>query len=150
MVVTYWFSTESIRLISNLIKSDIERQTSINHALESDKQVLVALRFFANNSFLELVGDTLGRIPKCTISRIITRVSTALASKNSKSIKWPSSVEEAQMEEGFFDKGGFTWVIGFTKGAHIQVQGPSRNKSDFVNRKGFHSINVQAVCNHKG
>ena len=32
----------------------------------------------------------------------------------------------------------------------VQIQAPYENKNDFVNRKGSHSINVQAICNHKG
>ena len=30
------------------------------------------------------------------------------------------------------------------------LMAPSQNEPDFLNRKGFHSVNVQAICNHKG
>ena len=32
----------------------------------------------------------------------------------------------------------------------MRIQAPNKNENDYVNRKGYHSINVQAVCNHKG
>ena len=32
----------------------------------------------------------------------------------------------------------------------MRIQAPSTSENDFVNRKGFHSISVQAVCNHNG
>ena len=99
---------------------------------------------------MKLVGDSVGGIPKCTVSRIITRVSTALASKHSQFIKWPSAEEVQQVKEGFLDQGGFPGVISCIDGTHIRIQGPSQHKCDFVNRKGFHSINVQAVCDYKG
>ena len=41
-------------------------------------------------------------------------------------------------------------MIGCVDGTHIKIQAPYQNENDFVNRKGFHSINVQAICNHKG
>ena len=50
--------------------------------------------------------------------------------------------------EGLHDKGGFPGVIGSVDGTYVRIQAPSTNENDFVNRKGFHSINVEAVCNH--
>ena len=46
--------------------------------------------------------------------------------------------------------GGFPEVIGCVDATHIKIQAPHENENDFVNRKGFHSISVQAICNHKG
>ena len=147
----YRFSRDSIQYITDTLAPDLERPTERNHALKPQEQVLVALRFFASGSFLELVGDTVGGIPKCTVSRIVSRVSTALARKQNQFILWPSTAAERQeIKQGFFEKGGFPGVIGCIDGTHIRIQGPSAHESDFVNRKGFHSINVQAICDHRG
>ena len=65
----YRFSRNSIQFITDTIAADLERPTKRNRALKPQDQVLVALRFLASGSFLEVVGDTVGGIPKCTVSR---------------------------------------------------------------------------------
>ena len=78
-------------------------------------------------------------------------MSLALAQKQNEFISWPSPATELQeVKRGFYDKGGFPGVIGCVDGTHVRIQAPIANANDFVNRKGFHSINVQAVCNHRG
>ena len=137
----YRFGRESIEFLSELLRDDLERDTSRNHALSTTVQVLVALRFFASGSFLQVIGDTLG----------LSKSSVSLAQKQRNFVKWPLTEEEIlQNKRGFFTKGGFPGVIGCVDGTHIKIQAPHENENDFVNRKGFHSINVQAICNHKG
>ena len=93
----------------------------------------------------------MGGISKCTVSRIVSRVSTALARKQNQFIRWPSTASERQeIKQGFLEKGGFPGVIGCIDGTHVRIQGPSAHKSEIVNRKGFHSINVQVICDHRG
>ena len=147
----YRFSRDSIQYITDTLTPDLERPTEKNHALKPQEQFLVALRFVASGSFLEVVGDTVGGIPKCTVSRIISRVSTALGRKQHQFIRWPSTAAERQeIKQGFFVKGGFPGVTGCIDGTHVRIQGPSAHESKFVNRKGFHSIKVQAICDHRG
>lgn len=146
----YRFDRESIEFLVDLLRDDLERATSRNHALSTTVQVLVALRFFAPGRFLQVIGDTLG-LAKSTVSRIISNVSYAIAQKQINFIKWPSTEAEVlQNKRGFYDKVGFPGVIGCVDGTHIRIQAPNENENDYVNRKGFHSINVQAICNHKG
>ena len=46
--------------------------------------------------------------------------------------------------------GGFLpGVIGCVDSTHIKIQAPHENENGFFNRKGFHSMNVQAICNQK-
>ncbi|XP_052223937.1 putative nuclease HARBI1 [Dreissena polymorpha] len=40
----------------------------------------------------------------------------------------------------------FPQVVGVVDGTHIRIQAPSANEDDYVNRKGFHSLNVQMIC----
>ncbi|XP_052067175.1 putative nuclease HARBI1 [Mytilus californianus] len=45
---------------------------------------------------------------------------------------------------------GFPNVTACIDGTHIRITGPSIDEPVFVNRKGIHSINVQAICDHEG
>ena len=50
----------------------------------------------------------------------------------------------------FFAKSSLPGAIGCIDCTQICIQAPSVNENDFVNRKGYHSLNVQAICDHKG
>lgn len=113
------------------------------------EQVLIALRYFATGSFMQVVGDTVG-VDKSTVSRCITRVSTVLSSKAGTFIKWPSEDRKREVKNGFYENGGFPGVIGCIDGTHVRIQAPVHDEPSFVNRKGYHSINVQAICDHEG
>ena len=66
----FCFGRDSITFVVELLCEDPERQISRNHALSPTVQVLVALRFFASGSFLQVIGDTVG-LPNSTDSRTI-------------------------------------------------------------------------------
>lgn len=44
------------------------------------------------------------------------------------------------------DKFGFPGVLGVVDGTHIAVLKPRQEHHNFLNRKGFHSLNVQIIC----
>ncbi|KAK0156283.1 hypothetical protein N1851_000430 [Merluccius polli] len=56
-IIRYRFTSQSIIYIHNLIRPYICNITNRSHALTSQQIVCVALRFFANGSFLYNVGD---------------------------------------------------------------------------------------------
>ena len=115
-------------------------------ALPPLQQVLIALRFYASGSFLQVIGDTAG-VDKSTVSRVVTNVSNALISKQSEFITWPTDAEVAEVKNSFYRRGGFPCVIGCVDGTHIRIQALNEHENALnVNRKGFHSINVQGVC----
>ena len=146
----YRFGRESIEYILNVIGNDLRRKTRRNHAMSPSKQLLVALRFFASGSFLQVVGDIEG-VDKSSASRAVQHVSQLLAAKQEMFIKWPTTAAEVNANKnGFYRKRRFPGVIGCVDGTHIRITAPHDNEADYVNRKGFHSINVQAVCNHEG
>ena len=78
----FCFGRDSINYLADLFSDGLERNIARNHVLSPLAQVLVALRFFASGSFLEVIGDTFG-LPKSTVSRCITAVSQALVRRRS-------------------------------------------------------------------
>lgn len=41
---------------------------------------------------------------------------------------------------------GSPHVPGCVDGTHVRINGPKDNKNDYVNRKGYHLLNAQIVC----
>ncbi|CAG2213576.1 HARBI1 [Mytilus edulis] len=41
-------------------------------------------------------------------------------------------------------------IDGAIDGTHVRMHAPSEDEASFVNRKGVHSVNVQAVCDARG
>ena len=146
----YRFGKESIEYITSLIETDLRRKTNRSHALRPIDQVLIALRFYASGNFLQVIGDTVG-VDKSTVSRAVHDVSQLLSAKQSMFIKWPTTAAVInENKNGFYRRRRFPGIIGCIDGTQIRIIAPTKNESDFVNRKGFHSINVQGVCDHKG
>uniref|UniRef100_A0A3B3R9K2 DDE Tnp4 domain-containing protein n=1 Tax=Paramormyrops kingsleyae TaxID=1676925 RepID=A0A3B3R9K2_9TELE len=51
--------------------------------------------------------------------------------------------------DGIIPMSGFPNVIGAIDCTHIAIKAPSENEFAYVNRKHFHSINVQIICDAK-
>lgn len=49
----------------------------------------------------------------------------------------------------FFERSNFPGVIGAIDGCHIEIKAPKHNAIDYYNRKAFHSMILQGVCNHQ-
>ena len=109
------------------------------------------MRFLATGSFLQVVGDAIAGADKSTVSRIVRRVTLAIARKLDDFVKFPQSRQEKdKIKQGFYDLAGFPCVIGCVDGSHVRIIAPSENECNFVNRKGYHSMNIQGICDHKG
>ena len=42
-----------------------------------------------------------------------------------------------------------TGVVGAIDGTYIAIPGPTQHQENYINRKGFHSIVAQVVCDHE-
>ncbi|XP_016108859.1 putative nuclease HARBI1 [Sinocyclocheilus grahami] len=139
----YRFSGDGIRYLCRLLGPKIQHRTVRSHALTVPQMVCVALRFLASGMFLYSVGDA-ENLNKGTICRTIRNVSLALKSLAHIFITFPGHRRFHHIKEEFYKIAAFPNVIGAVDCTHIRIKRPSgAHEGDYVNRKSFHSINVQ-------
>ncbi|XP_050707633.1 putative nuclease HARBI1 [Eriocheir sinensis] len=141
----YRFPRQEIIRLCDELRPHLERRTRRAHALPTHTQVLAALRFFASGSFQTVIGDTVG-MDQSSVSRAIDKVTQVLCVKASQEIKMPTTaIDINRAMQDFRRTGNFPRVIGAIDGAHIRIKAPEENEEIYVNRKQFHSLNIQAV-----
>lgn len=122
-------------------------QTGGNGKLSAYDQTLIFLWFagHATSSFRD-VGDRFDITISC-LFYVLRRMIYFLSGISATVIKWPSDVEKVNIESHFREK-GFPGVIGAIDGSHIKIDKPKVDPDSYLNRKHFHSIQMQAVCDH--
>nr|XP_023018368.1 putative nuclease HARBI1 [Leptinotarsa decemlineata] len=112
------------------------------------QQVLIYLWYIGHqtSSFRD-VADRFG-VTISSIHRIIHRITMFLSNLSPEIIKWPNENEKQIIKEHFFAN-GFPNVIGAIDGTHIKVDKPENDPDSYINRKGYYSIQMQAVCDHR-
>ncbi|KAJ8913125.1 hypothetical protein NQ315_006043 [Exocentrus adspersus] len=122
-----------------------------NQAVSPEGMLLITLRFFATGSFLQVVGDFIG-IDKSTASRIIWKVSQVIARLYREFIRMPSDPEEIkEIRQSFYNIARFPKCIGAVDCTHIRISSPGGIEPEiYRNRKGFFSMNVQAISDATG
>ncbi|XP_040063638.2 putative nuclease HARBI1 [Ixodes scapularis] len=108
-------------------------------------QLLVALRFYGAGTFQVVTGD-LVNVSQPTVCRVIERVSRVLAETLfPRLVDFPEGDCDEVMRD-FYNIGKFPSVTGCIDCTHVKIKGPGGpNGEVFRNRKGFFSLNVQAI-----
>ena len=140
------FPRAEIETITDLLAADLQHDSDRNGALSPSLQVCLALRYFATGSFQNLVGDSI-QVHKSTVCRAIRKVALSLCKRLNEYVKFPTQPEpQNTTRQKLHQIAGFPDILGCVDGTHIRIKGPKENENDFVNRKGYHSINTQIVC----
>ena len=77
-----------------------------------------------------------------SVSRTLQKVITGLIELLPDYIRPPSEAEVRQSKVEFFARGGLPGVFGAVDGTHVRLWEPKPAALAYMNRKGFHSINV--------
>ncbi|MCL4157690.1 UNVERIFIED_CONTAM: hypothetical protein GTU68_037841 [Idotea baltica] len=146
----YRLSKNSYRFVHDTLHHHLERNTNRSQSLSPMDQILSALRYYACGSFQIVVGDTYG-LSQASVNRAISSVSRALDIHWNEFVYFPVNMQEIRAnKEGFYALAGFPNVLGCVDGTHIPIMRPKEFEWQYVNRKFYHSINVQGVCDFKG
>ncbi|XP_051158568.1 putative nuclease HARBI1 [Leptopilina boulardi] len=98
---------------------------------------------------LKTVADRFG-VCKDTAWNCMLSVSQVLNALSGEYIKWPEANNFHQVARDFSNAGGFPNVLAAVDGCHVEIRAPSTNPGSYVNRKGFHSLLLQGMCDSQG
>ena len=110
-------------------------------------ELLVLLRYLATGSFMLISGELLG-ISKTSSHSSVHKMMKFICELAPRFVKFRESLNlvKARFEAKF----GFPGVIGAIDCTHVKIENPGGdNAESYRNRKGFFSLNVQAVCDSR-
>ncbi|XP_055619376.1 putative nuclease HARBI1 [Toxorhynchites rutilus septentrionalis] len=112
-----------------------------------------ALIFFAEGSYQRgVANDLFAGMAQLTLSKALASIISILETEVCPtSIQFPlDEASKNAIKYGFYKRTGFPGVIGCVDGTHIRIISPCANVQHlYYNRKGFHSLNVMLICDHK-
>ncbi len=118
--------------------------------LSVETQVALTLYYLSDGRRMRKTANAFG-CGISTVSFIVRKVTKAisinLASTYIQTPKTEKEVEE--LAARFYAAHGFPQCLGAVDGTHIPIRRPNENPMDYVNRKGFHSLNVQGCVDYR-
>ncbi|XP_017285526.1 putative nuclease HARBI1 [Kryptolebias marmoratus] len=146
----FGFPRNFILYLVELLREALCRRTQRSRAISPEVQVLAALGFYTSGSFQTSMGDTIG-ISQASMSRCVSNVTKALVEKAPQFITFSRDVSSREQSFQEFQRGaGFPGVLGVLDCVQVAIKAPNSEDSSYVNKKGFHSIACQLVCDARG
>ncbi|XP_046345474.2 putative nuclease HARBI1 isoform X1 [Haliotis rufescens] len=147
LIQRYRFDRNSIVYICDILEQELSPITQRSCAVSCVTKVLVTLRYLATGKFQICNGDDHG-LSQPTISRVIFQTLDSLTSHRilRRFVTFPVQPQEIRRhQQRFYQTANFPGIVGVIDGTHIQIQAPSVNEKEFVNRHNYHSVNTQIV-----
>ena len=125
-----------------------DQARSLREPLQLDHRVAIAVYWMASSAEYRTIANPFG-VGKSTVHKCIHNVCTAMAETIlDKYMKFPADDDLQHVIDGFDNTWGFPNCAGAVDGTHIPIIAPESAHGDYVNRKGWYSIILQAVCEH--
>ncbi|CAN8003270.1 unnamed protein product, partial [Ixodes hexagonus] len=143
-------SRESVAKILNMVHPRIANQKVApgRPMVDPLKQTMVTLWCLGNRESFRAIAERFD-LSKSTVFDCISRVGTAIVNASPDFIKWPSAEAAKSIIAGFEARSGFPGVIGAIGRSHIPIRCPVDDSERYLNKLEFHSVILQAVCDHR-
>lgn len=106
------------------------------------------LQFYATGTYQRVIGRGFHiSMSQQSLSRAINEVTNAIVNSFSEQwVRFPRTAEEKyQIKQRFMEARGFPGVIGAVDCTHVEILKPNIEEHNYINRKGYHSKNIQIV-----
>ena len=142
-------SRATFRYLCNELRGKLRHESTFRETVPVEKRVAIALWRLGTNVEYRTISHLFG-VGVSTACIIVHEVCTAIVeSLLHRYVKTPVGAEAADIIAGFEEKWGFPQCFGAVDGSHILILPPRDSPSDYYNRKGFHSIVLQALVDHQ-
>ncbi|KAJ8968013.1 hypothetical protein NQ317_014266, partial [Molorchus minor] len=116
--------------------------------LPLEKQMLMCIWYLSNQEGFRSLADRFD-VTKSTAYECVRRIIDAIICLRQDFIRWPTPVEARRTSIYFKEVNNFPNVIGCIDGSHIPIARPKEKSDSYINRKGYHSVILQGICNEK-
>uniref|UniRef100_A0A1B0DHP6 Uncharacterized protein n=1 Tax=Phlebotomus papatasi TaxID=29031 RepID=A0A1B0DHP6_PHLPP len=144
-------SRESFWKLVGLLREDLQHRPnpiSTRLPVPPEKQAALTVYRLASCAEYRVVGDVFG-IHKSTVCQYFHRVVKCINRKLLvRQIRMPNQHECRESAQEFESICSLPQIIGAVDGSHIPISSPEDGRKDFLNRKGFASIILQATVDH--
>ncbi|XP_033108143.1 protein ALP1-like [Anneissia japonica] len=143
-------SRDTFDLLCHHLQGSLMKQdTHLCKAIPVNKRIAITLTRLAKNSDLSCISNTFG-VGVSTVCTIYIKVCKAICQILTPIyLMKPTTSEMLNIIKAFEEKWGFPQCGGAIDGCHIPIISPSTYPADYYNRKGWHSVLLQGLVDHR-
>jgi hypothetical protein len=136
---------ETFRFLLDAIGEEIYHpDTVMRSSISIRRRLALTLYFLASTAEYRTIANLFG-VSRSFVCVCVKDVCRAITNCLSKVISFPQGDQLLHVIHGYERKWGFPMCAGAIDGTHIPILAPTESHAEYVNRKGYHSIIMQAV-----
>ncbi|XP_055377927.1 putative nuclease HARBI1 [Condylostylus longicornis] len=120
----------------------------VRESLSTKCKVAISIYKLASSAEYRVVGNQFG-VHKSTVKKCLYEFCDAMLTYIKEEIYMPKNEEAEEVIKNFKEKSGIPQVLGAIDGTHIPITPKQEGYRDYINRKGWPSLILQAVVDSK-